>query len=275
MLHWVQRFRYRYQLPEAFKLSDLLASLATRPTRIENFEVAQISPKQHVSELANQAMQQEGAPFLKWWHYFDAYERELAELATASRSGKLERPLRILEIGVWRGGSLNLWRRYFGENAVIFGIDIDPESAQWATGHAQIRIGSQVDSDFMMETIQEMGGVDIVIDDGSHQSRHVIESLRMLWPVLEFNGIYIIEDLHTSYWPEWGGGLRRSGSSIETIKGLIDVLHQPYFGAPADQSGLGISREELASVTFYDSMAVLHKQEMPEPRPFHGGSTYA
>ena len=76
-----------------------------------------------------------------------------------------------------------------------------------------------------------------------------------------------------------GGG----GTGTETLydtgnafaaqnKRLADVLHQPYFHADADPHGLGISRDSLASVTFYDSVAVLHKRRMPPPHPFRGGA---
>lgn len=268
---WLSRFRAKHQLPEGFSLADLRASRRTLPVRIESFEVARECPLDPQPALAQLASARIGQPFLKWWQYFDAYDRELGALAEASRAGTLATPLRVLEIGVWRGGSLGLWREYFGPEAVIFGIDIDPESATFGVSDGEIRIGSQVDTYFTSSVIDEMGGVDVVIDDGSHESAHVIATLRDLWPRLADGGLYLIEDLHTSYWPAWGGGLRRPSSSIEALKRLIDVLHQPYFEAPADPKGLGIGRDELASVTFYDSVAVLRKRRMPPPRPFRGG----
>ena len=269
---WLNQFRQKHQLPESFSIADIGASRATRPVRIESFHVEQECPLDAVPNLARLAMMQEGQPFIKWWHYFDAYDRELAAVAQASRNGEGDKPIRILEIGVWRGGSLSLWRNYFGDEAVIFGIDIDPESATWGTEQAEVRVGSQVDSAFLLRVIAEMGGLDIVIDDGSHQSKHVIETLKILWPHLSDHGIYIVEDLHTSYWPAWGGGLRRRTSSIEALKSLVDVLHQPYFESPADTKGLGITRDSLASISFYDSIAVLHKKRVIDPRPFHGGT---
>ena len=269
---WLARFRDRNQLPEGFTLADVRASRSTRPVRIEGFSVQRDSPLEPTPYLAELAVQESGQPFLKWWQYFEAYDQELGSLATASRAGQRSEPVRILEIGVWRGGSLGLWRRYFGPQAVIFGVDIDPTSATFGVTEGHIRIGSQVDTSFMHGVIDEMGGVDVIIDDGSHLSAHVIATLRDLWPRLADGGLYFVEDLHTSYWPAWGGGLRRPDSSMEALKRLADVLHQPYFNVDADPDGLGITRDSLASVAFYDSVAVLHKRRMPPPQPFRGGA---
>jgi cephalosporin hydroxylase len=116
----------------------------------------------------------------------------------------LARPLRILEMGVWRGGSLDLWRQYFGPDAIIYGIDIDEVITTLGIDSAEVRVGSQTDEIFLLSVIEEMGGLDIVIDDGSHQSKDVLASLRILFPRLAEGGTYVIEDLHTSYWPAWG-----------------------------------------------------------------------
>jgi hypothetical protein len=183
----------------------------------------------------------------------------------------LDRPLRILEMGVWRGGSLDLWRQYFGPDAVIYGIDIDEVITTLGIDSAEVRVGSQTDEMFLLSVIEEMGGLDIVIDDGSHVSSDVLASLRILFPLLAEGGTYVIEDLHTSYWPAWGGGLRRKGSSIEFLKNLIDGLHQPYYGQSKSRGNAGINRDFLHSIQFYDSVAVLKKRACPEPQPFRGG----
>lgn len=266
------RFREANQLPDGYGLADLRASRRTRPVRVESFTVEPECPLDPVPHLAEIAMARTGNPFLKWWSYFESYETELANLAHESRQGRLEQPLRILEIGVWRGGSLGMWRDYFGPDAVIYGVDIDPESATQGVTDGLIRIGSQTDASFMRDVVDEMGGIDIVIDDGSHVSHDVIQTLRNTWPLLADGGRYFIEDLHTSYWPAWGGGFLRDDSSIEALKTLIDTLHQPYFESRADSRHLGINRDTLKSVTFYDSVAVLHKGRCAPPTPFRGGA---
>lgn len=265
------RFREANQLPKGFRFADFRASRRTRPVPIETFPVERECPLDPVPHLAEVAMARTGKPFLKWWSYFDSYDRELSLLAAKSRGGQLDRPLRVLEIGVWQGGSLGMWRDYFGPEAVIFGVDIDPESANQGVTDGLIRIGSQVDADFMLNVVEEMGGIDIVIDDGSHRSEDVIQTLRNTWPHLTDGGLYFIEDLHTSYWPAWGGGLRRHDSSIEALKTLVDTLHQPYFHSRADTRNLEIHDRSLQSLTFYDSLAVLRKGSCGPPRPFRGG----
>lgn len=265
-------FRERFHLSEGFTLDDMRATWATTPVDIHSFQVSDSHPSSRSSQLAQLAQERKGEAFLKWWQYFDAYSRELDGLAADSREGRRASPLKVLEIGVWRGGSLGLWRDYFGPDAVIFGVDIDPNSARHDGKDGSIRIGSQIDDRFMNSVVAEMGGVDVVIDDGSHVSGDVIHTLRNLWPQLSNEGLYFVEDLHTSYWPAWGGGLRRSDSSIEALKSLVDVLHQPYFQKDADAFSLGISRDELFSATFYDSVAVLSKKVSGPPRPFRGGS---
>ena len=130
-----------------------------------------------------------GAQVHKWHHYLPLYERYF---------GPWRKPgVRFLEIGVSRGGSLVMWRRYFGPEAVIFGIDIDPSCAEFDGQAGQVRIGSQDDPAFLARVVREMGGVDVVLDDGSHQMAHVEASLQALFPKLSFGGVYMIEDLQS------------------------------------------------------------------------------
>ncbi len=78
----------------------------------------------------------------------------------------------MLEIGVSKGGSLALWRKALGDRATIFGIDIDPKCAEFDGKFAKVRIGSQADASFLKSVVDEMGGVDLVLDDGSHVASH-------------------------------------------------------------------------------------------------------
>ena len=85
---------------------------------------------------------------------------------------------------------------------VIFGIDVDPKCAAF-DGTAVVRIGSQDDPKFLRDVAAEMKGIDVVLDDGSHVGRHQRASFDVLFPLLSDGGIYIIEDVCTSYWPHW------------------------------------------------------------------------
>jgi Methyltransferase domain len=126
----------------------------------------------------------EGRLVDKWAHYLPIYERHFARFRGT--------PVSLLEIGVAHGGSLQLWRAYFGKNCVILGLDIDPRCAQYSEPHIYVYTLDQADP-AVCDTI---GRVDIVIDDGSHRCLDQVASFKMLWPRLAEGGVYLIEDCH-------------------------------------------------------------------------------
>jgi Methyltransferase domain len=191
----------------------------------------------------------------KWHHYLPIYDRYLG----AWRG----RPVRMLEIGVSRGGSMGLWRKFLGPKAVLYGVDIDPACAAFDGKDAQVRIGSQTDADFLRAVVAEMGGVDIVLDDGSHQSAHMRASLDVLYPMLADGGLYIIEDLHACYWRAYGGGYQRPGSFVEDVKVMIDDLHHWYHG---QGEKIAAASGHLGAIHVYDSMVILEKLAVLPPR---------
>jgi hypothetical protein len=158
----------------------------------------------------------------KWEQYFPAYERHFARFRNQA--------VNVIEIGVGEGGSLQLWRRFFGPYARIIGIDTNPEAAGYAEHLVAVRIGDQGDPAFLDSVLAEFGPVQIIIDDGSHVMADVHRTFAHLYHHAAFdpNGVYAVEDLHTAYWPEFGGGFRREGSFIETAKGHIDQLHAQH-----------------------------------------------
>ena len=143
----------------------------------------------------------------KWHHYIPIYDRYFAPFRGTN--------VRFLEIGVSKGGSLQMWRKYFGEKATIFGLDINPDCAKYQGIHGEVRIGSQDDAAFLKNVIAEMGGVDVVLDDGSHQMKHIMATLKTVLPDVSEGGIYMIEDLHTAYWRDFGGGLKSAGNFFQ------------------------------------------------------------
>jgi hypothetical protein len=86
----------------------------------------------------------------KWLHYFAVYDQILAPYIGSK--------VKMLEIGVFKGGSLGLWRKFLGEEAVIFGVDIDPNCAAFDGEFASVRIGSQDNPEFLRSVVAEMGG---------------------------------------------------------------------------------------------------------------------
>lgn len=202
----------------------------------------------------------EGQVAHKWDHYLPIYEQLLGGYAKGfvDDTGSV-RPLRFLEIGVSEGGSLEVWRKYLGPDAVIHGLDIDPRCAHVVPALiARVHIGSQDDVELLRRVVEEMGGVDVVLDDGSHVANHQRISFDALWPLLSFGGMYICEDLHTAYWPGYQGGLRRPGQFISVAKALVDGMHRWYARMP-DTDLHRYGQREVGAVHFYDSIVAIEK----------------
>ncbi len=187
----------------------------------------------------------------KWHHYIPLYDKYFSNFRN--------RQVRFLEIGVSKGGSLQMWRKYFGKDAIIFGIDIDPECKKYNGLAGQVRIGSQVDENFLISVIAEMGGIDIILDDGSHRMEHIVSSLRILFPKLNNSGIYLIEDLHTAYWRSFGGGLRHKNNFFNKIRDLIDDMHHWYHRKDLKERLISNS---CSAIHIYDSIVVLEKNNV-------------
>ena len=193
----------------------------------------------------------------KWHHYLPLYERYFGRFR--DRPGQ---PLRFLEIGVSQGGSLAMWRKYFGPEAIIFGIDINPDCAQFNGRAGQVRIGSQDDPVFLRHVVEEMGGVDLVLDDGSHVMPHIRASLLTLFPLLSMGGTYMIEDLHTAYWKNFGGGYSTRENFFDFIRTSVDDMHQWYHRAPVAHPELAMI---VSGIHLHDSIVVLDKEQVYRP----------
>jgi hypothetical protein len=191
----------------------------------------------------------------KWVHYFDIYHRHLAPYRG--------RQLTVVEFGVYHGGSLRMWRKYFGRRARIVGVDIDPRCAGLAERGTEVVIGDQEDREFLGRLRERLGPIDVVIDDGGHEMAQQIATFEEFWPAVRDGGLYIVEDLHTSYWEEFGGGWGLPGTFIEYAKGLVDEMHAWHTRErghhPSDWT------RSIAAMHVYESMIVLEKAAVPEP----------
>lgn len=136
------------------------------------------------------------------------------------------------EIGVSKSGSLQMWKGYFGPFVKIIGIDIDPACKAYEEDQIHICIGDQSDTEFLQGIINKYGQPDVVLDDGSHIMQHVCATFDFLYDKISGNGLYFIEDLHTVYSEQYGGGLNREGTFIEQCKGLIDSLNMRHCNLP-------------------------------------------
>lgn len=222
----------------------------------------------------------------KMEHFLPVYEAAF---------GDRDRPVRVLEIGVNLGGSLQLWRTYFTHpDTVIVGIDAESACAQFADqDHGiHVRIGRQQDEDFLQGVLAEFGPFDIIIDDGSHIPSFTLTSFRRLFlSGLRDHGVYLVEDLHPCYHPqacepfpdvpEFAGANDGSPTFVEVVKMLIDVMHAHYLQTP---TGEEMGRWEpgnprwnqvviapwatqmVSSITMHDDIVAIRRGPRPLPR---------
>jgi hypothetical protein len=204
-----------------------------------------------------------GRLLVKWRHYFDIYHRHFQRYR-----GK---PCTVLEIGVYHGGSLEMWREYFGPQARIIGVDIEPRARALSAPGTEIVIGDQGDPSFLAELAQRAGAIDVLIDDGGHLMGQQIQTLLNLYPAIAADGVYLCEDVHTSYWQEFGGGMARPGTFIELTKRLIDQLNAWHSEDPAALVPDGFTAS-ADSITFYDSVVVIEKRPRTPPETCRSGT---
>ncbi len=192
----------------------------------------------------------------KWNHYFEIYDRHFGTYVNQS-------PV-ILEIGVSQGGSIDMWQKFFGPGLKYYGIDINPGCKQFEKENVNIFIGSQSDRKFLNEVKQQIPDLDILIDDGGHTMEQQIITFEEMFSKIKYGGIYLCEDNHTSYWPDFGGGLKRNSTYIEFIKNLIDVMHLWYAGKNNSIQHKEL-KDKLYSISFYDSIVVIEKEKIEPP----------
>ena len=198
----------------------------------------------------------------RWDHYLDIYHRHFARFRGRS-------PV-VLEIGVHYGGSLDMWRDYFGPGCRLFGVDVIPQCQAFETEGTRIFIGSQSDRSFLARLRKEVPRMDILIDDGGHTMEQQITTFEELFPHLADDGVYLCEDLHTSYWEEFGGGYRKSDTFIEYTKALVDHLHAWHSREPARFKMSDFTRT-AGGMHFYDSVLVIDKKIVTSPRQITAG----
>ena len=202
-------------------------------------------------ELASNEMEHvfythDGRPADKWHHYLEIYDRHLSRYRG--------RRVRLLEIGVQRGGSLQVWKKYLGSDAIIAGVDVDPKCA-YTEPQISAVTGDQKNRLLLTAIASSTSGpLDVVVDDGSHASFDQIASFETLYPLLAPDGVYICEDMHSAY----------DGQDyhfVARVKDLVDRMHAWY----VDGADLSYARTTYA-VHFYDSVIVIEKR--PRERPF-------
>jgi hypothetical protein len=127
-----------------------------------------------------------GRGIVKWRHYFEIYDRHLAKF--------VGEPSTLLEIGIYAGGSLDMWREYLGPRSQLYGVDIDPNCTRFED--ATVFIGDQANRSFWKRFRAETPSLDVIIDDGGHTVEQQLVTMEELLPRLRPGGVYICEDIH-------------------------------------------------------------------------------
>lgn len=160
----------------------------------------------------------------KWMLYLAEYDRLFSEYR--------DQPVKLLEIGIQNGGSLDIWAKYFPHAHKLIGCDINPDCAQLTYDDPCIAlvIGDANSSQAEAEILAHSEAFDLIIDDGSHTSIDIVRTFSRYFSRLNDGGLYVVEDLHCSYWQQFGGGLYAPYSSIAFFKRLADVVNHQHWG---------------------------------------------
>ena len=204
-----------------------------------------------------------GRYFDKQGCYADVYE----ELLTPFK----DKDIILVEIGISHGGSLQVWKHFLGSKVKIYGIDNKIQTFYTEDQIIDNYFADQLDIESLKKV--PIPEIDIFIDDASHISKGQINTFEVFFPCMRSNGLYIVEDIGTSYREDYGGGFRKYDSFIEYCKNIIDVLQINEWGAIIPQadnmkSVVGhlipiydnILFEKVKSVTFYVGQVVIQKR---------------
>ena len=170
--------------------------------------------------------------------------------------------LRVLEIGIADGKSLLMWSDYF-KNSTIIGVDIHKiniEEKKLDRNNIKVHQGSQSDHKFINDIINQYKNFDIIIDDGSHLKKDVIKSFHLLFPHLNNDGLYVIEDIQTSYNHFFGGNpfdLKYSNSHMNFFKHLTDRLNYQEIANPFYISNKYDAK--ITNISFYHNLVFVRK----------------
>jgi hypothetical protein len=204
----------------------------------------------------------------KWSSYLEIYWQLFAPIR--------DNDVDVLEIGIQNGGSLEIWAKLFPNSKNLIGFDVHPKCKDLTFADPRIKVfvedAAEIKAGILVrETSSNLG---VVIDDGSHISRDIIRSFLIFFPQLKPGGIYVIEDLHASYWSDWQGGISHPESSMQFLKLLADVVNFDHWGISANRTELfdmipatiGLLEEtifsEIESVSFTDSVCVIRKRQV-------------
>ena len=203
----------------------------------------------------------------KWFSYINKYDELFAPYK--------DLPINLFEIGIQNGGSLEIYSKYFSKAQNIIGNDINIKCRELKFNDERIKlIVGDANEINTKQKILDLQKFDIIIDDGSHTSPDIIKSFANYFNHLKNGGLYIIEDLHCSYWKQFKGGLFFPISSISFFKKIIDLINHDHWGIDKDFNFFlklfimnykinikEIDFKSIKSIEFLNSVCVIKKED--------------
>jgi hypothetical protein len=184
----------------------------------------------------------EGPGLWKWLHYFDIYHRHFKKF--------VGREVHVLEVGIYSGGSLGMWRDYFGKGCHIYGVDIEPACMTYKSDGIDVFIGDQSDRSFWKQFREAVPKIDILIDDGGHAPEQQRITLEEMLPHIRPGGVYLCEDIGSN---TFGGYVSGLACDMNASKRTDDS-----FDAPITPSSFQAS---VRSITQYPYVTVIEKHD--------------
>jgi GT2 family glycosyltransferase len=203
----------------------------------------------------------------RWLHYLECYQSRFEVY--------LNRPLRLLEIGIQNGGSLDVWAHFFPNATHLIGCDINPlcKNLLYKDPRISVILGDANQEEVSKRIANISPTFDLIIDDGSHVSSDIIRSFIKYFEILEHGGLYVIEDLHCSYWKSYEGGLYEPTSAMAFLKRLVDIVNYEHWRCDISinsclevfiqKYGITIKQELLStihSIEFSNSLCFIRKE---------------
>ena len=195
---------------------------------------------------------QEGPGIWKWEHYFEIYHRHFAQFV-----GK---EINLLEIGVYSGGSLQMWRSYLGDKVHVYGVDIEAACKKYANDHVSIFIGDQADRAFWNTFRESVESIDILIDDGGHTPEQQQITLEEMLPHIRPGGVYVCEDVHG-----FTNRFASFASSLVNELNRMQAISDSFLESSASRF-----QSSVHSIHFYPYLVVIEKHRLS---PTHLAST--
>ncbi|MDA7714267.1 class I SAM-dependent methyltransferase [Candidatus Pelagibacter sp.] len=184
---------------------------------------------------------------VKWDHYFEIYEGIFAKFKN--------KKITFVEVGVGDGGSLYMWKEFFGKKARIIGVDLNPDTKKLEDDGFEIYIGDQSTKEFWSKLYKKIGKIDILLDDGGHRNLQQITSVVESIKKIRDGGMILIEDTHSSYMKKMGFRNPSKYSFINFCNLLIENIHRRN---PMVQKKENIFSDKIHSITFYESITQIN-----------------